>query len=188
MIVSSARRPREAPSRDVPASSPLLTPSGDVPRGSHSALVLLLTLLLAIKHMLNMEQSTIRASILAFDCGAGKTLSLLGLVVTRVLELRTEYHEKKLFFNEDVGLFAPTLVVCPAASITVWEDEVNKCFPGVITVYKFYSTRTDSFKSSGSNTLPHTAEGLDEFLHELDPRDEKVRSPFSFCSGMANPS
>ncbi|RDL30724.1 uncharacterized protein BP5553_10069 [Venustampulla echinocandica] len=123
----------------------------------------------SIVWMLMQELSVIRASILASDCGTGKTVTALGLVVAAAGAKETS--NKGL---DNPTPYRPTLIITPTQSIDVWYADMQKFYPDCLSMYQFYDTSHTVDSSRATFLIDPSAEELTAFLDKLDLADPKT--------------
>jgi SNF2 family DNA or RNA helicase len=116
------------------------------------------------------EQKMYHFSLLALDCGLGKTLSTLVFIISST----RERFSMNALYPDDAKRFRATLVICPAGAIDVWHQDIEKFFPNKpVKIYQFYGT-TKTVPSNRLSNLITTVDELNTLLKELDPTDPQV--------------
>jgi len=109
--------------------------------------------------MIQQEAGPIHGGINASDCGAGKTLEMLGLVYASAL---------RDIADPGVLSYFATLIPCPAPLVGQWIEAIEKFFPGIFTIRQYYGTPDTVSAERASITLGSDARDLDIFLGSLD--------------------
>jgi SNF2 family DNA or RNA helicase len=122
------------------------------------------------------EQKMYHFSLIALDCGLGKTLTTLVFIISSTKErLKTN-----ALYPEDAKEFRATLVVCPAGAIDVWYQDIEKFFPSKpVKIYQFYGTPKTVPGSRLSNLIT-TVDELNSLLDGLDPTDPQVSLSYQY--------
>ena len=122
---------------------------------------------------MHLQDSTIHQwSVLALDCGLGKTLSFL-LFVVRSTQDKIKFNA---LYPEDAEPYRATLVGMPASAIKVWLDDYRKFFNSyIMTVKVFYASPSRVGAADRHMVIEPTTEDLNGYLETLDPADPKVR-------------
>lgn len=121
--------------------------------------------------MRQQERRVCKASLIALDCGLGKTLAAL-LFIHCSNEERRQYN---LTHPQARQPYRATLVVVPGPSIEVWQKEIERFFPYNIVVRQYYG----SAKLVSANRVSSIIEENDlaTFLDGLDPMHYRVSLP-----------
>lgn len=113
------------------------------------------------------ERLPIRGSIIADDCGTGKTVIML----TTILEgARRAVRDAAAGAP---GPWKPTLIIAPPHVVDVWVEEVTRFFASELEIWRFYESKDKvTNHSMRDRTLPHTAVRLLEWLDGHCPEDD----------------
>jgi SNF2 family DNA or RNA helicase len=107
------------------------------------------------------ETLPIRGGMIADDCGTGKTIILLTVVLERARAARRDHS------NGATGPWKPTLVVAPPHVVDVWIDEVNQFFSSELQVFRYYETKARvTHPIYKAQTLPSSDRALVDWLDE----------------------
>ena len=116
--------------------------------------------------MRKMEKSPLKGSILANDCGTGKTFTFTTLQYIHYLELEsTSNHTKKAkrakssqqsSLDQHKVVARPTLLLCPAALVAQHADEILARFGRLLNVFIYYGTKATANESRVAITLDPT--------------------------------
>lgn len=122
------------------------------------------------------EQKMYHFSLIALDCGLGKTLSTLVFIISSTrARVRTNAS-----YPAHTKEFRTTLVACPAGAIDVWHQDIEKFFPTKpVKIYQFYGT-PKTVPSSRLSNLITTIDELNTLLNGLDPTDPQVSLPYQY--------
>ena len=83
------------------------------------------------------EQTLYAWSILALDCGLGKTITALALIL-KANYAKIEYNA---LYPDDQKTYCASEVICPAGAIEIWYEDLKKFFPkGPLKIYQFYGS------------------------------------------------
>ncbi|KAI9640762.1 hypothetical protein NHQ30_011071 [Ciborinia camelliae] len=120
-----------------------------------------------------MEQSAIKAAILAGECGSGKTITILIHLLIQAIKA-----EKAGSTNHKVSvIFAPSSVV------DVWYSDWKKFFSQSLICKMFYGKGDTSDPDRDACVIPGTtAEDLDKFLEDCRDDDPKTSRTFILTS------
>lgn len=112
------------------------------------------------------ESLPIRGSIIADDCGTGKTVIML----TTILEgARRAVRDAAAGAR---GPWKPTLIIAPPHVVDVWVEEVTRFFASELDIWRFYESKDKvANHAMRDRTLPHTAVRLLEWLDLNCPND-----------------
>jgi SNF2 family DNA or RNA helicase len=109
----------------------------------------------------------IPAGEIADDCGTGKTITMLTVILQQSRTARRDFEAGA------TGPWKPTIIICPPHVVDVWFDEVTKFFSSELQVHRFYETKAKvTYPIFKAQTLPSTAEGLVEWLDENYKEDD----------------
>lgn len=116
---------------------------------------------------INQEQSPMRGSLLADDCGTGKTVIMLSVILEGARRAVRDHAAGS------TGPWKPTLIVTPPHVVDVWVDEVQRFFKSELPVWRYYETK-DKVTNKGmkARTLPRSAAALASWLEVNCPADE----------------
>lgn len=116
---------------------------------------------------ISQEQSPLRGCLLADDCGTGKTIIMLTVILEGA---RRALREQA---SGSTGPWRPTLIITPPHVVDVWVDEVQRFFKSELDVWRYYETK-DKVTNKGmkARTLPRTAGQLVGWLDENCPPDD----------------
>ena len=119
-----------------------------------------------------LQEQTLHAwSILALDCGLGKTITTLALI----LKANHAKIEHNALYPDDQKTYRASMVICPAGAIEIWYEDLKKFFPkGPLKIYQFYGTPKTIAPARLSSLIGTTTEELGAFLDGLDPADPQV--------------
>lgn len=108
---------------------------------------------------INQEQSPMRGCLLAYNCGIGKTIIMLSVILEGARRAVKEHAAGS------IGPRKPTLIVAPPHVVDVWVDEVQRFFKSELTVWRSYGTK-DRVTNKGmkARTLPGKAHDLVTWL------------------------
>lgn len=146
------------------------------------------------------EKSPLRGSILANDCGTGKTITFTLLQYMAYLECKDKAkalaawrqdHEDPAPEHMLVDA-RPMLIVCPAPLVGQHAEELIKIFKGLLDVHIYYGTKDRAPPSRAAHTL-----SADEWWQQMESRasgthDPEVETPppapksFSPCQWASN--
>ena len=145
---------------------------------------------LGIEWLIRMEASPLRASILGFDMGLGKTVVAIALVLMAPTSL-TMSSRIDIVPNPSDGIntsserylinllarraHKPTLILCPSSAITVWQDELLLRF-STIRAFFWYGRPSSARASLRGYTIPETLRGLLENMLSFPDEPETERT------------
>lgn len=119
--------------------------------------------------MKNQEETSYHASLLAYDCGLGKTLTTLLFI-----HQSARHKAKARAENATNEIFRATLLIVPAPSIDVWHADKDKFFGEELTLRQFYGNDRNISINQASTLITGDANDLQEYLNGLDPSNPKV--------------
>jgi SNF2 family DNA or RNA helicase len=129
--------------------------------------------------MYRQEQDAPHGSLIAKECGTGKTVSTLTLIAAAA--------QKTKLYNmanpSNPKPFRATLIVVPANSIEVWMADITKFFKNRLHVYQYYGS--PSFVSADRQKVlicGQPESELNPLLKKLDPNAIKVCYKLEFTS------
>lgn len=128
--------------------------------------------------MRNQERSSYHASLLALDCGLGKTLTTL-LFISQMNEEKRRYNLK---YPEKARPYRASLVVVPGPTVEIWQQDAARFYPNGLTIKQYYGTASNVSASRVSSLIENTK--LNDFLDSLDPSDYKVGLAVSIRQGV----
>ena len=146
-------------------------------------LILNIWQVLGVEWMERQEATPIEGGILTDDCGIGKTLQALVLVLRAARRLE-QLHKDGQFD----GPFQPTLILCPPHVIDIWFSEC-RTWTGKLEIYRWYES-PEKVKDSIARqfTLPVKAWDLAEHIRVRWPSNNPrsafklVISPYDTCT------
>jgi SNF2 family DNA or RNA helicase len=113
------------------------------------------------------ESLPIRGGMIADDCGTGKTITMLTVILQRFRIARRDFEAGA------IGPWKPTIIICPPHVVDVWFDEVMKFFSSELLVYRFYETKAKvTHPIFKAQTLPSSAKHLVGWLNENCKEDD----------------
>jgi len=146
-------------SRQADDAAPLVTKK-------HGGEVLLLNgwQVTGVAWAMRQENLPIRGGMIADDCGTGKTIIML----TVILE---QYRRAQLDHTRGgKGPWKPTLVIAPPHVVDVWFQEVQRFFSSELEIWRFYETKDKVTNATmRARTLPSTAAALVNWLDDKCP-------------------
>lgn len=116
--------------------------------------------------MLEQEDSPVKGGILADDCGLGKTITALALILCAANRAA-----HRAVQNPPQPAFQPTLILCPAILLPTWLDELDAHFHGALHVLLFHGSSKHSGSVQKKAITVDTLDELQRRLAELDPND-----------------
>ena len=122
------------------------------------------------------EQKIYHFALVALDCGLGKTLTTLVFIISSTRE-RARHNA---LHPDKTKKFKATLVLCPADTIEVWHQNIEKFFPKKpLKIYQFYGT-PKTVPASRLSNLISTINELNIFLKDLDPLNPQVSLSYRY--------
>lgn len=119
---------------------------------------------------LRQEELPIRGGIIADDCGTGKTIIMLSVILERARQAILDQQ------NGGSGPWKPTIVIAPPHVVDVWYEEVQRFFAGELEIWRFYETPDKvTHRGMKARTLPSSTKALLPWLTEHCP-DSDPRS------------
>jgi hypothetical protein len=116
------------------------------------------------------ENLPIRGGMIADDCGTGKTVIMLTVILEQYRTARIAHAQGAK------GPWKPTLVIAPPHVVDVWFQEVQRFFSSELEIWRFYETKDKVTNATmKARTLPSTATALVSWLDDKCPPD----SPWS---------
>jgi hypothetical protein len=118
---------------------------------------------------LQQEHLPIRGGMIADDCGTGKTIIML------VVVLEQYRRAIRAHAGGATGPWKPTLIIAPPHVVDVWFQEVQRFFSSELEIWRFYETKDKvTNPAMKARTLPGTDQRLVAWLEENckpdDPR------------------
>ena len=113
------------------------------------------------------EAGPVGGGIITDDCGTGKTIQQLALVLLSAREQQRQYT-----LGTNRGPFKPTIVICPSHVVDVWFTECRTWFPE-LDVWRYFETKNRvQNPTMKSKTLDAKPETLNAWLTDNYPSDE----------------
>ncbi len=131
----------------------------------------------AVAWAVNQEQGPLRGGMIADACGIGKTIQMLSIIVegaARDAEHSSLHPRPPLSHTDalDSSIFRPTLILCPAPVIEVWDSEVRSHFPQ-LRIMRWYDTPDkQSQKHIRDAILPTKAPDFLDWMKTQCPSDQ----------------
>ncbi|KAM3064839.1 hypothetical protein ACMFMF_011679 [Clarireedia jacksonii] len=111
-----------------------------------------------------MEDDPLSGGILAGECGSGKTVISLLMILLDHERLKAAGSEEHF----------TTLILAPSAVIDVWYNDYIKYFKGALNCRIFYGRPDQEDEERAKCSVGGRVEDLDEELSKLDPKNPEV--------------
>jgi len=112
------------------------------------------------------ENLPIRGGMIADDCGTGKTVIMLTVILEQYRTALVDHAQG------GTGPWKPTLVIAPPHVVDVWFQEVQRFFSSELEIWRFYETKDKVTNATmKARTLPSTATALVHWLDDKCPPD-----------------
>jgi len=113
---------------------------------------------------MSQENLPIRGGMIADDCGTGKTIIMLTVILEQYRKAQFDYTQGAK------GPWKPTLVIAPPHVVDVWFQEVQRFFSSELEIWRFYETKDKVTNATmRARTLPSTAAALVNWLDDKCP-------------------
>ncbi|KAI9370901.1 hypothetical protein BJX61DRAFT_544160 [Aspergillus egyptiacus] len=116
-----------------------------------------------VSWMLDQESTPVGGGILGDNCGLGKTVQALSLILLAAEQPAPPE-----------TLFRPTLVLCQSVLIDTWLSEYYKYFGDVLELWLFHGSSAHTSDFRRKNIIVDSTEELRAKVKALDPKDTKT--------------
>ena len=110
---------------------------------------------------LQQERLPIKGGMIADDCGTGKTIIMLAVILEQYRQALRNKAEGSM------GPWKPTLIIVPPHVVDVWFQEVQRFFSTELDIWRFYESKQKVTNAAmKARTLPTSDKGLVTWLAE----------------------